>query len=497
MSRSSHFKESRREFFKRVVAMGMVTGAGSLLNLSKIEPADAARLAVPNFEGGHFLDKFAGNVLLLPGKYSGVVSILDMAKSETLAWFPFDLTGIDMPIPHHIAAMPSEDALKGFDFYITLQPPMAPYVNEMAPEWRNRGDFRMFKMRYDGSGPQNKIMVVSDVAEKMGLGLGVHTSISVGVNANKYVTFSDGQKDISLITTVDDDPKFVAAFKLDYDPAARAVHISRIFPGSSGKFDLLGRKGTKTSHEALMGEEIMPADPTAVFVDAITWHPTLPLCTILVRRLGICPVIDTRTWTPVTVLGTGRGMPDHLQLVKQTGYTWVYSVPHVTTPMHEAGFVTNGEHYCSCNNVLQNNIAVFESGDSDPLKWAKKTFVEGFGTTHIPLHMGNLQDSRYVYFTAWSRPPLRGYIVKVNTKTWTIMRKIDIGPDPHTCEPTRDGQYMTSVYSGNQGGESGVVVLDAESDDIVMRWPDPAGHHDHSLVPQDWEGMKASRSTNV
>lgn len=488
---------SRRDFFRYAAGAGVACGLGTVLNLSDLSTAEAARLAVPNFQGGEFLDKLEGNVLVLPGKFSGNVNVLDMAKCETLAWFPFGLLGIDMPIPHHIASLPSADPYKGFDFYVTMQPPESPYVNEVAPEWRNRGQFGMWKLRYDGSGDHNRISVVSDIASKFGIGLGVHVSIGVGVNENKYVSFSDGQKDISMITTIDDDPEFVAAWKFDYDPVNKNLIISRIFPESSGKFDLLDRKGSKTTHEAMLGEELMPADPTSTFVDAFTWHPELPYGTVLLRRLGATAVIDTRTWTPVSVMGCGMGAPDHYELIRHTGYTWVYHVDPVPTPMHEAGFVTNGEHFISCNNVLQNNNAVFESGDSDPKKWKKITFIEGYGKTHLPLHMGNLPDSRYVYFTAWARPPLRGYIAKVSTKTWKIERKIDVGPDPHTCEPTVDGNYMTAVYSGHQGGESGIVVLDVESDDIVMRYPDPGGHHDHSLVPEDWEGMKASRSTNV
>lgn len=488
---------ARRDFLKCLAAAGSSCGLGTALSLTDLSSAEAARLAVPNFENGKFLDKFEGNVLVLPGKFSGNVNIMDMAKCETLAWFPFGLLGIDMPIPHHIASMPSANAAKAFDFYVTMQPPESPYVNEMAPEWRNRGTFGMWKMRYDGSTPQNRISVVCDIAETFGLALGVHTSIGVGVNAQKYVSFADGQKDMIMIATIDDNPKFVAAFKFDYDPVNKYLLISRMFPGPSGKFDLLNRKGCKTTHEAMLGEELMPADATAVFVDAFTWHPSLPLGTVLLRRLGATPVINTNTWEPITVMGTGHGAPDHFKLVRHSGYTWVYSIDPVPTPLHEAGFVTNGHHFISCNNVLENSNAVIESGDPDPLHWKKITFVEGYGKTHLPLHMGNLPNSRFVYFTAWARPPLRGYIAKVDTKTWKIVRKIDIGPDPHTCEPTIDGNYMTAVYSGNQGGQSGVVVLDVESDDIVMRYPDPGGHHDHSLVPKDWEGMKASRSTNV
>ena len=149
----------------------------------------------------------------------------------------------------------------------------------------------------------------------------------------------------------------------------------------------------------------------------------------------------------------GTGAPDHFKLVRQQGYTWVYAIPVVPTPLHEAGFVTNGQHFISCNNVLENSNTVIESGDSDPMKWNKKTVIQGYGKTHLPLHMGNLPNSKYVYFTAWARPPLRGYIAKVSTDTWQILQKIDIGPDPHTCEPTIDGKHMTAVYSGNQGGQ--------------------------------------------
>lgn len=477
------------------LAAGMVGATGGVI---KPEDAFAARHNPAGEGQAELFKKFEGNVVLLPGKYSGEVQALDLAVPETLAWYTYGLAGVNMPIPHHIAAMPSADPYKGFDFYQTMQPPMAPYVNENSPEWRDRGDFKMFKLRYDGSGKQNSIHVVSDIAATTGMALGVHVSIGVGENANRYVAFADGQKDMVMITTIDDNPKIVKALRVDYDPIARQVNVSHVFPDpTTGRFDYEGRKGVKTTHEAMLGEELMPADPTAVFVDAFTWHPFLPYGAVLVRRLGCCAIIDTRSWECVAMLSTAKGAPDNFPLVKQSGYTWTFSVPSVLTPLHEAGFLTSGEYFLSCNNVLQNNIAVYRATDPNPLKWKKEAFVEGFGNKYLPLHMGNVPDSRWAFFTLWARKPNNGYICKVDPKTWKVVAKWDTGPDPHTCDCSVDGKYITTVYSGNQGGQSGLVVINADTDKIEARLPSPAGHHDHVVVPRDWEGLKASRSTSV
>lgn len=485
---------SRRSFLKNTVAAGIVGAAGIIRPGS----AHAIRHDATGELQAEFFKKFDGNVLLLPGKYSSNVQVMDLGVPETLAFHNYGLEGINFPIPHHIAALPSADPYTHIDFYQTFQPPMAPYVNENSPEWRDRGDFKMFKMRFDGTGKQNQISLVSDIAATTGMALGVHVSIGVGENANKYVAFADGQKDMVLITTIDDNPKIVKALRVDYDPIKRQVNISHVFPDPmTGRFDYEGRKGVKTTHEAMLGEELMPADPTAVFVDAFTWHPNLPLGAVLIRRLGCCAVIDTRTWEPLALLSTGMGAPDHFNLVKHSGYTWTFDVPSVLTPLHEAGFITDGRHFLACNNVLQNNIAVYTSTDPDPLKWKKVAYVEGFGNKYLPLHMGNLPDSRWAFFTLWARKPYNGFICKVDPKTWKIAAKWDTGPDPHTCDCTVDGKYITTVYSGNQGGQTGVVVINPDTDKIEARLPSPAGHHDHVVVPRDWEGMKASRSTSV
>jgi thiocyanate desulfurase len=42
-----------------------------------------------------------------------------------------------------------------------------------------------------------------------------------------------------------------------------------------------------------------------------------------------------------------------------------------------------------------------------------------------------------------------------------------------------------------------LVVINPDTDKIEARVPSAAGHHDHVVIPRDWEGMKASRSTSV
>lgn len=485
---------SRREFLYGTLATGVASATAGAFASS----AFAARRNAAGEGQAELFKKFDGNVLVLPGKYSGVVQVMDLSVPETLAWYEYGLAGIDMAIPHHVAALPSADPYKGFDFYQSMQPPMAPYINENSPEWRDRGDFKMYKMRYDGSGPQNQISVVNDISVTTGMALGVHVSIGVGENAKKYVAFADGQKDLVLITTIDDNPKIVKAMRFDCNHVARQVTVSHVFPDSNtGKFNYQGRRGIKTTHESMLGEELMPADSTAAFVDAFTWHPTLPFGAVLLRRVGCCAIFDTRTWEVVAMLSTAKGSPDNFPLVKQSGHTWTFAVPSVLTPMHEAGFVPSGEYLLTCNNVLQNNIAVFKSTNEDPRKWSKIAFVEGFGNKFMPLHMGNVPDSRWVFFTVWARKPNNGYIAKVDTKTWQVVSKWDIGPDPHTCDCTVDGKYMTTVYSGHQAGQSGVVIINVNTNKIEARLPSPGGHHDHVVVPASWEGLKTSRSTSV
>lgn len=487
----------RRRFLKGAGAAGMA-GAASMAGMGAVpRNASAANLDPAESYNNSNLARFAGNVVVKPGKYSGLVQVVDLGTSETLAWLPMMLTGIDAPIPHHICAMPSKNPRETFDFFFTMQRPGSPYINENSPEWRDRGHMGMWKARYDGRGEQNRIILVNDVADTTGMGLGVHAALGVGPNQG-LVSYADGQKDLVLVTTTDDQPKIVASFKFDYDPVAKTLNCSRVFPDpSTGKFDYQGLRGMKITHEALMGEELMPADPTACFIDTLVWHPELPVAAILIRRLGLVVIVDTETWEPVTVIATPKGAPDHFPLVRQTGYTWAFSVPSVLSPMHEAGFLTNGKYLFCCNNVLQNNVGVVDSSHHDPRKWKKIAYIEGFGRTHLPFHTGNMQDSRYIFFTAWARRPNRGYIVRCTPGNWTLDAKIDIGPDPHTVDVLHDDEHISAVYSGHQGGQSGLVIINADSLEIVARMPSPNGHHDHVVIPSDWQMAKASRSVSV
>jgi len=102
---------SRRQFIQGSLAAGMAGAAGVLGSGSAL----AARHDPLNEAQADFFKKFDRNVVLLPSKYGGYVQALDLAVPETLAWYNYGLAGVNMPIPHHIAAMPSADPYKGFD----------------------------------------------------------------------------------------------------------------------------------------------------------------------------------------------------------------------------------------------------------------------------------------------------------------------------------------------------------------------------------------------
>jgi hypothetical protein len=251
--------------------------------------------------------------VLLPSKYGGYVQAMDLSVPETLAWYSYGLHGIDMPIPHHIAAMPSADPYKGFDFYQTMQPPASPYVNENSPEWRNRGDFKMFKMRYDGSGKQNSISVVNDIGVTTGMSLGVHVSIGVGENANKWRsrmarrTWSDHDISDNLKTSRR------SALTMIRRPAQYQPR-----PPMPPAVRLRGPQGHEDDPRGDAGEEFTPADLTAVFGclhlaphAAIRRHPDPP---------SGCAIIDTRTWKSCPAVDR-QGFSDNFPLVKQTGFT--------------------------------------------------------------------------------------------------------------------------------------------------------------------------------
>jgi hypothetical protein len=85
--------------------------------------------------------------------------------------------------------------------------------------------------------------------------------------------------------------------------------------------------------------------------------------------------------------------------------------------------------------------------------------------------------------------PARSGVMVVDTDTWTIKKEIQgIGPDVQTLAVTYDGKYLVGVFSGFQRLESGIFLVDAQTDELVGIWPSNGGHHDCMIIQRTLDG---------
>ncbi|MGN2393221.1 hypothetical protein [Pelomicrobium sp. G1] len=112
--------QKRRNFLKTVglgagAAVAGATGgallpAGTLPALMKeVHAAKVSKL-------DEFYAQIGKYILLTPGKFTGTVAAHDLATGKTLAWLSGWNYGDTNPIMHHMAAFPSPDPYKGFEF---------------------------------------------------------------------------------------------------------------------------------------------------------------------------------------------------------------------------------------------------------------------------------------------------------------------------------------------------------------------------------------------
>ncbi|MBI5199599.1 MAG: hypothetical protein HZA09_06260, partial [Nitrospirae bacterium] len=135
-------------------------------------------------------NKIGKYIMLVPGKFSGTVTAVDLSTGKTLAWISFVNYGDTNPIIHHIAAFPSEDPYKGFEYIVNSQGGKNLYIYGIPTKVKDpAAGFHIYRVKYDGT----KMNLIEDVAETTGLGLGVHVTVSE--DAKKFAV-GDGQKDI-------------------------------------------------------------------------------------------------------------------------------------------------------------------------------------------------------------------------------------------------------------------------------------------------------------
>ena len=504
---------SRRRFLKWAAA-----GAAGVMVL---KPMDFFLLAStgrtdPGYAAGKLADIFKelGDwIFVAPTKFGGGAYALDLGTGKTLAWISYWNYGDRTPISHHVAAFPSRDPYKGFEFINTLQGGKNLFIYGIPTKVKDPGEeFKIYRIKYDGT----KMNLVEDISETTGLGLGVH--VTVAPEASSFAV-ADGQKDIVGIFDRGTS-RVLAAYLFDWKPRSKTpkeawtqggiLSIKRIYPDSrGGKFDLLGTKGIKIDWEVEPGGELRIEDgkvtgtrPLNVCaLDALVFDPQGRWAASTLRTLGVSIIHDRQKgYVPVAALYGPKGGPDQYEIRAAGADVWQVKIDRVLSPGHEAGFSPTGEHYLFMNGIRQNNVAVFETRDSDPRNWKKMTFVEDpawRGSFPNTFHMVFTPDAQKLYVTLWWPPGSPNGLAVIDAVNWKVSKQLEIGPDIHAVAMTYDGSYVVGVYSGYQKTESGIFILDARTDELMGYLPSPGGHHDCVIVPRTNEDLRISRCTTT
>jgi hypothetical protein len=446
-------------------------------------------------------------VLLVPEKFGGTVAAIDMSTGKTLAWMSFVNYGDTNPIIHHLAAFPSEDPYKGFEFIVDSQGGKNLYIYGIPTKVKNPGPGdHIYKVRYDGT----KMNLEEDVAETTGLGLGVH--VTIAPDAQRYA-IGDGQKDI-LGVFQREPSKVIQAIYFDWIPNIKTneqawtgggkLIIKKIYPGGNGRFDLQGQRGNKIEWELVPGGELYieqgkvsgPRQLNVCALDALAWDPNGQYGVAALRTIGAGVIFNTRTWDPVGVLLSPTKVAGVQPLKHVSKDEWEIDIPHIYSPAHQAGFSPDGKHFLFMNGVRENNIMVFDTSNPDPMKWRKEAVVtqpDWRGAYPNTFHMGFTPDSKKVYVTLWWPSPTPNGVAVVDAVNWKVLKTIEIGPDCHTVGVTGDGKHMIGVFSGYQKTTSGIYVIDTEDDKLMGFLPNTGGSHDSVIVPRNKKELLISR----
>lgn len=220
-------------------------------------------------------------VFLSPTKLGGGVHAQDLLTGKTMAWIEYWNYGDPVPIAHHLAAYPSADPRKGFEFVNSTQGGANVLIYGLPTEIKERGLIdpvwgqgnHIYRVHYDGQ----QMNLIEDVSETTGIGLGVHTVIypdGTGFAA------ADGQKDVAAffdrppLPTLDKDDVAVSelnkghktkvqmAFSADWIGREATgsmeanwfnggkLRITRLVkPRETGLYELRGSKGNKIDWE--------------------------------------------------------------------------------------------------------------------------------------------------------------------------------------------------------------------------------------------------------
>jgi len=479
----------------------------ALLLVSLPLASHAVMLGKPTFDDVY--KQIGKYIFLTPGKFAGTVAAHDMSTGKTLAWMSLVNYGDTNPIIHHMAAFPSEDPYKGFEFIVNSQGGKNLFIYGIPTKVKDPAEgFHIYRIKYDGI----KMNLIEDVAETTGLGLGTHVTISP--DAKKFA-IGDGQKDI-LGVFDRETSKVDAAVFFDWEPNIKTLKeawsgggkliVKKIYPDpKTGKFDYQGTKGIKIDWELVPGGENFlvegkvsgPRAANVVGLDALLYDPRGKWGVAALRTTGISVVFDLSKYEPVAVLYAKRNKaPEALKKVDKD--TWEIIVPKIENYGHQAGFSPDGKHFLFMGAIMENAIYVYDSTDtSNPMNWKQKAVVtrpEWKGAFPQTFHMAFTPDAKKVYVTLWWPSPTPNGVVVIDAVNWKVIKEIEIGPDVHTLAVTGDGKHVLGVMSGYQKTTSAIFIINVKTDKLMGFLPSSQGAHDCVIVPRNLKELAISRS---
>jgi len=465
-------------------------------------------------------------IYLAPQKLGGGTHAVDLATAKTLAWISYWNYGDTCPISHHLAAYPSDDPYKGFEFVNSTQGGENVLIYGIPTRIKQMGILdrygqgnHIYRVRFDGQ----QMELVEDVADSTGIGLGVHTTIYPDASG---FAGADGQKDICAFfdrAKGTEKTKVLMAFRGDWTPTNTAslercwidggtLRLRRLTePRETGKYEYEGTNGNKINWEMAPMSELLvergqipgAAPQTLTGLDAVVHHPGNRWSALILRMPAAALIIDRQSWEPVTCLDMPEGSPGNLPVRKvSTGPdVWEVKFEDVKCPAHEAGFSPDGKTFTMMNNLRQNNMPVFDTSHADPRQWRKVTYVKDpqwVGQFPSPFHLAFSIDGSKMFVSVLYPKPASSAVAVVDTKTWRIVKKFeDIGPDCQTMSVTYDGKYVLQIFSGFQRLSSGVFIFTQDTLEPVGFLPNFGGHHDCVIVPNRVEQLKNSRCTTL
>ena len=269
---------------------------------------------------------------LTPTKLGGGAQAQDLATGKTMAWIEYWNYGDSCPIAHHLAAFPSSDPRKGFEFINSTQGGQNVLIYGIPTQIREHGMLdpiwgqgnQIYRVGFDGQ----QMNLLENIAETTGVGLGVHTVIFPDASGFSVARRPEGHRRFLQARDRPSQDEVIEAFRFDWignEPngllednwfKGGKVRITRLVKApETGLYDYRGTKGNKLDWEMVpMGEYLvytgqLPGDSvkTLTGADNCVHHPFHPLSLVTLRMFAVGVVFDRTTMEPLACISSPEG----------------------------------------------------------------------------------------------------------------------------------------------------------------------------------------------